>query len=246
MERVTAAAQYGYWAPPEVIPDERTSLLRFLKGLLPVLHAEICQWRSSPATALNQIGMCLDIATNARVSPAEAEQRAITYLREARERVFRFSRRAPFQSPSDPGFGNVQSAFLTTDLGLLQALGQWVGQESSPALGVADGRHAPAQPLQASEKEQCFWFGIGRCTNKKCPLAHGPRPYCRGEKCGNQQGYISWHLSDLHNPRKIVMVSDSSPQASAPKRSAGAGDTGGKDQKRARYGDREPLTRKQY
>ena len=77
LDRMATAAGYGYWAPPESTPDETKSVLLFLKELVPVLHAEIWQWRSTPATALNQISLRLDIATAKNMPPAQILQLSI-------------------------------------------------------------------------------------------------------------------------------------------------------------------------
>ena len=186
---------------PEITPTESKSVTTLLKNLMPVLHAEIWQWRSSPATALNQIAICLDIATKPQLPREEAERKAIAYMRESRDRIFKYSRRAPFQAPGDEDFGNVQGAFLTADLALLQGLGQWISPDSPANVGEQLESSAPGG------KALCMWFGMTACRNKQCRLSHGPCPFCHGVKCGNQAGYLAFHLSDLKQPRQIVLTS---------------------------------------
>ena len=199
LQRMTAAASYGYWAPPEVAPKETKSLLPFLRQLIPVLHAEIWQWRSTPAMALNQVALALDIAANPNLPRQEAERKTIVSLKEARDRVFKFSRRAPFADASSESFHNVQSAFQTLDLGLLQGLGQWVSPQPLPASSSAQ------EVSSGAGKSMCLWYAIGTCKKRGCTLEHGPCPFCLGTKCDSKPGFLSWHLSEMQSPREIVL-----------------------------------------
>ena len=234
MDRITAAAQYGYWAPPEVNPDESVSPFRFLRALLPVLHAEIWQWRSSPASALNQIGLCLDVVCKAKCSQSEAEKNTIEYLKEVRTRLFKFSRRATFQTPDEPGFAQLQNGFLTLDLGVLQTIGM-SGTPLGTAVNNAAGSGGPLT-TPGSDQDLCLWNGIASCRNKKCQLAHGPCPFCHGARCQNKPGYISFHLAELKKPRKIVLEGDA------------ASGSGGveQDQRKRGYADADADPRWRY
>ena len=216
LERVQTAACYGYWAPPESCPQEAGSLNHFLKDLMTTLHAEIWQWRSTPATALNQIAICLDIACSPGVPQPEAEAQAIAYLRSVRERVFKFSRRAQFQETDSANFTSVQNAFLTTDLAMLHA-SKSGGQGTAKAAGAQEAA-APTTP-----GDVCLWHAMSGCRNRSCNKRHGPCPFCGGEACENKPGYLAWHLADSKTPRKIVIAKQQAPSsqnAGGPKRTA--------------------------
>ena len=208
LERVSKAAGFGDWSPPEATPAA-APLLQFMKSLIPVLHAEIWQSRSTPATALNQLALCLDIATNPKMSKQEAEQCAVQYVRALRGRVFKFSRHSKFHEPSDPNFASAQSAFVTPDLALLQGLKSWVDEGADVGgKGKSGAENSHARGTRNEQmKDLCMWHAIAKCNNKHCQMSHGPCPFCGG-KCGSKPGYLSLHLKQLKTPRKIVPANE--------------------------------------